>query len=435
MKSVLSSPPKDLSFPSVMTAYENEFGRLTLVQEIIERINYARSFTSLRNMVTRFHHELATISQIREVITTNWDDYFERYCEMQPIVTDRDYVFYNLPGRKVYKIHGSINNVSTVVATLDDYAQCEERLKTSVMGGTLRHLLGTKIVVFVGYSLKDEDFQNIYSPLIEGMDSLRPVTYIVSPFDVPDADKFKLRHIKTDGSSFLRSLKDHLVDSDDNLPDDIYERIESLRELIAKAHKITADMDWRNHPELFYSLTYQDGALDAFGKMLSLFSTGDTTNIHHIKHIWADYDKLLRVAIDKERYWDAAYIDGYRNAQICLLMEDDDLRMFPLYEFFDEDDFPPEEDSSWQPSEEAEGDNPTEEEDSEEKQVEEEAQKLPTLLSQDELLEMLAGINEQYPKLFEEANSLISSLPEGTIPQHIPFLDGVTGNYSPPSVY
>jgi hypothetical protein len=212
------------------------------------------------------------------------------------------------------------------------------------------------------------------------------------------------------------------------LPDDIYERIESLRELIAKAHKITADMDWRNHPELFYSLTYQDGALDAFGKMLSLFSTGDTTNIHHIKHIWADYDKLLRVAIDKERYWDAAYIDGYRNAQICLLMEDDDLRMFPLYEFFDEDDFPPEEDSSWQPSEEAEGDNPTEEEDSEEKQVEEEAQKLPTLLSQDELLEMLAGINEQYPKLFEEANSLISSLPEGTIPQHIPFLDGVTGS-------
>ena len=332
MKSVLSSPPDDLSFPSIMTAYESEFGRLKLVQEIIERINYARSFSSLRSMVTRFHHELATIAQIREVITTNWDDYFERFCAMQPLVTDRDYVFYNLPSRKVYKIHGSISNVSTIIATLDDYKRCEEMLKTSVMGGTLRHLLGTKIIVFVGYSLQDEDFQNVYGPLIESMDSLRPVTYVVSPFDVPDADKFKLRHIKTDGSTFLRSLKEHLINIGENLPDKIFGRIEALREVAAKAHTITSDMDWRNHPELVYSLAYQDGLIDALGRMITLFDTGDYTYIRHIRHTAAEYDGLLQTAIEKHRYWDAAYIDGYRNAHVCMLLENAEVSTLPLYE-------------------------------------------------------------------------------------------------------
>ena len=56
------------------------------------------------------------------------------------------------------------------------------------------------------------------------------------------------------------------------------------------------------------------------------------------------------------------------------------------------------------------------------------------MLSQDELLDILAGMEERYPKLFQEAGRIVSSLPEGYVPQHIAFLDGVTGNYSPPSI-
>jgi SIR2-like domain len=440
MESVLSSPPEDRSFPSIMSSYESEFGRLKLVSEIIERINYAKSFPSLRVMVMRFHDELATIAQISEVITTNWDDYFERYCAMQPIVNDQDYVFYNLPGRKVYKIHGSISNVSTIVATLDDYRRCEERLKTSVIGGTLRHLLGTKIVVFLGYSLQDEDFKNVYGPLIEGMDALRPVTYVVSPFDVPDADDFKLRHIKTDGSTFLRSLKEHLISMGESLPDKISERIDSLCAIVAECHAKTSAMDWRSHPELFYSLSYQDGLLDGFGRIMTQFNTGEFTYIPHIQHIAASYDGLLRTAVEKHRYWDAAYIDGYCNALICLLLQNSEVSTLPLYEVFAEDTFPPEvddmpgassEDTREQDAVEAERTKDTEEET---REGEPEEKQFPSMLSQDELLSMLAGMEGKYPKLFEEARRIISDLPAGSIFQHTVFLDGVIGEYSPPSI-
>jgi len=423
IKSVLSSPPEDLSFPSVMSSYEDEFGRLKLVAEIIERINYAISFPSLRSMVTRFYHELATISQIREVITTNWDDYFERFCAMQPIVNDRDYVFYNLPGRKVYKIHGSISNVSTIVATLDDYEECEERLKTSVMGGTLRHLLGTKIVVFVGYSLQDEDFKNVYDSLIEGMGALRPVTYVVSPFEISDADRFKLRHIKTDGSTFLRSLKNHLINMGENLPDKIYERIESLRTVVADCHASTAAMDWRGHPELIYSLAYQDGLLDGFGKTMTQFDTGDFTHIPHIQHVAASYDRLLHIAVEKNRYWDAAYIDGYQNALICLLMEDSEISLIPLYEVFNVGDFPPEVEDGDDADEDNEhvqlgaeesedthedsevNEEPTSDSDEEAEEEPEDGRQLPSVLSQDELLNILAGMEESSLK------DMFSSIP------------------------
>jgi hypothetical protein len=392
-------------------------------------------------MVTRFHHELATIPQIGEVVTTNWDDYFERYCQMQPIVNDQDYVFYGLPGRKVYKIHGSINNVSTIVATLEDYRKCEDRLKTSVIGGTLRHLLGTKIVVFIGYSLQDEDFKNVFNPLIESMGAMRPVTYVVSPFDVPDADKFKLRHIKTDGSTFLRSLKHHLVALGKNLPDEIFERIRSLRKLAAGCHVATSAMDWRGHPELVFSLAYQDGLIDGFGKTMAQFDTGDFTHIPHVQHIVASYDRLLSTAIEKHSYWDAAYIDGYRNALFCLLLEDSAVSTLPLYEMFDEDDFPPEvNDVSWEQPDTPDGDAPEPEcsEDTAVATGEDEslAEHLPATLSQDELLNILAGMEESYPRLFEEAQHIISRLPEGDdyVPQHTTFLDGITGQYSPPSI-
>jgi hypothetical protein len=155
-RTCLSVMPEDTSFPSVMTCYEKEYGRLQLIEDVIDRVNYAKTYRIFRNLITRFHQELATIPQIHEVITTNWDDYFETVCGMLPIVTDGDYVYYKLPGRKIYKIHGSIGNVSTIIATLEDYKRREEELKGSLIGGTLRHLLGTKVVVFVGYSLRDD---------------------------------------------------------------------------------------------------------------------------------------------------------------------------------------------------------------------------------------------------------------------------------------
>jgi hypothetical protein len=425
-----------------MTSYEKEYGRLQLIEDIIDRVNYAKTYRIFRNLITRFHQELATIPQIHEVITTNWDDYFETVCGMLPIVTDGDYVYHKLPGRKVYKIHGSIGNVSTIIATLEDYKRREEELKGSLIGGTLRHLLGTKVVVFVGYSLRDDDFRNVYGPLIEGMKQLRPATYIVSPFDVPDAGEFGTYHIKTGGASFLRSLKAHLVELGDNLPDSVFERITAFRDRVLECHNLAEVMDWREHPELVFSLAYQDGLLDSLGRMTLTFNTGEYSHIPHLEHMIRSYHDLLGVAVERRRYWDASYIDGYLNAMWAVVLNQDNWDDCPLYELFDPDNFPPEVESPEKVTHDERNANSESVADEfvvdssidESTEEPEEQDWLPKLHTQDEILNVLIGIADEYPRLLEEARDLVDKSPTPYVPQHMPFLHGVTENYVPPSL-
>lgn len=435
VRAELSSPPEDESFPGVMSAFQAEFGRLKLVEECIERLRYAETFPSVRTYASRFHRELATISAVREIITTNWDGFFEDECGAIPIVVDGDYAFYHLPDRKVYKIHGSIRNVSTLVATTEDYIEAESRLRSNAIGGTLRHLLATKVVVFAGFSLKDSDFQNVFNSLLASMGQLRPVAYFLSPFDSVEADEFGLRHIKTDGTHFLRSLKAHLVERGTLLPDQVLARASRLVGRVREAHEATVGDDCKNQEGLIFSLAYQDGLLDALNRINRRWITGEYNDPHHLHHLVATYARYLRIAIERRRYWDAAYVDGYANGLMLLLSEDEDaVTAIPLYEYFDPDIFllgePPEE-----PGQETEGeppagsvdevDEPEEPNDSVEESGLDGEARLPELLSLEELRAFLEGVEDEIPGLRTEAEELRGIMQGGVVIQHTPFLDGL----------
>jgi hypothetical protein len=47
---------------------------------------------------------------------------------------------------------------------------------------------------------------------------------------------------------------------------------------------------------------------------------------------------------------------------------------------------------------------------------------------------VLIGIADEYPRLLEEARELVDKSPTPYVPQHMPFLHGVTENYVPPSL-
>lgn len=418
-------------FPAVMSAYEKIHGRLKLVEEAMTRIRYAETFPSVRQFATMFHEELSTISHVREIITTNWDSFFEDVCGAIPIVVDGDYAFYNLPDRKVYKIHGSLRNVSTLVATTEDYAETEASLRSSAVGGTLRHLLATKVIVFTGYSLRDADFRNVYEPLMEGMGKLRPISYFVGPFDSPEADALGLRHIKTDGTHFLRSLKSHLQENGELLSDEVLDRSRKLRRFLASAHTETSEMDWRSHPEIFFSLAYQDGMLDAFDRIQSQWITGEYTNSKHVHKVLHSYHHLHHVAVERNRYWDAAYINGYIGGLMTLVVDEEHLELLPLYEFFDDSVYgfrPDEEDDDSQDASGLESDvqaEATHVEEVDDDGDDATPQLVPEHCSEEELIEALEGLFEAVPEALKEAERYLAGIGPDMVPQHTPFLDGV----------
>lgn len=320
-------------FPVVMQEFESRFGRRELVKTLIERIDYVSTFQSLQNRTTAFHQELSTIAQLDAIFTTNWDDFFERFAGARPFVLDEDFAFFDTPGRRVMKVHGSISNLSTIVATTEDYAARESDLRESVMGAKLREYLSTKVILFVGYSLTDSDFQSVYKSVIERMGPFRSAAFVVTPTDAPAAD-FGLTHVRTDGGHFLHLLKVHLDKRGVHVPDERLERAGWIHRVVLSAH--VASEHLLSDPMTFgvFTQSYQDGLLAALGRIGLLSHKGDYSDPKAVQGIVHSYSHLFAEKINQGRYYDASYIEGYLVGSTTVLLDDEQFRKIPIVQTF-----------------------------------------------------------------------------------------------------
>jgi hypothetical protein len=314
--------PADASFPKVMSAYQENHGRPELLQLAKRRFDYINAFAGLRYGATRFHRELATLFYVDTIVTTNWDTYFEEECGATPIVTPKDYGFWGIEGRKVFKIHGSMYNVGSIVATEADYDACYEGLREGVIGSTLKHILATKTIVFVGYSFGDEDFARIYALIREQLGEMliRPVIVTLdASFDAarfPDATV-----LTTDATYFIAQLTVALHEKTQCLlSDDQFDGVaELLDELLEEHLEIVDAIPLKKYPMVLYTLSYQDGLRDALGRILTMRGSGTYSHTCDVTRIARSYLKLQKDAVRRRRYWDSAYVEGYLNGLMFLL--------------------------------------------------------------------------------------------------------------------
>lgn len=306
------------TFPQVMQDFQSKFDRATLVKEIRSRFIYADSFPSARRAARRFHVELATLPQIKDIITTNWDTYFEEECLATPFVVGEDIAFHDLYERRVYKLHGSMTNLATLVATEQDYEESLAKLSSNVLGAHVRNLLSSRTVVFVGYSLTDWNFRRLYEALRADMGKFAPQAYVVNPFDAPEAPSLDLVHIRTSGAKFVqelkRSLQDHCI-----LPDETYDLISRIQDRAIRADEIAKSVDPRKFPAVVYSWFYSDAVLDACFRILERRGSGEYSDAHKVQWLARKYASAAERAEARGNYPDAAYLEGYTNVLIALL--------------------------------------------------------------------------------------------------------------------
>lgn len=321
----LGKENSDTSFPSLMEEFcSKPHGRVELLSRIRRRFRHIRSFPELDRMATRFHEELATFFQIDTIVTTNWDMYFEEKCGATPFVTDEDLAFWESGERRVLKIHGSINNYGSIVATTSNYESCEERLQTGIIGGILKALLATKTVVFVGYSLTDSDFRSIFEFVLQQMKGLNRSAFVINPFP-KECDRFKemgLLPIQTDATFFLSELKKHFVAQHAMLPDSIYAHAARLHEMVCdEHHKFLDTYKLADHPQLIYCASYQDAMMHAYERIGRLRTTGELSHPCNITGLFKPYTKWQKEKLRKKQYEDVAYIEGYMNAYTSILID------------------------------------------------------------------------------------------------------------------
>ncbi len=332
-------PEESPSFPEAMAKFVKLKGRRALLQEIKKRLDYANAFRDVRWAATRFHKELSTIPYIKEIVTTNWDTFFEEEAGATPIVTIDDYAFWDMPDRKVFKVHGSISNIGTIVATTEDYKRCYRELSKGAIGGYLKHILATKTVVFVGYSFGDEDFGKIYRLIQREMGEIIPHSYVVTTSEDTKNTAKNSTIIRTDGRFFVSELKRALVERSLMLSDDRFETVNMLHALVKQAHLEIIDFDaFAKYPELVYTSSYQEGLIHLLERVNARRNTGEYSDEHHLGHMIHSYGRLLKGAIRSKRYFDAAYIEGYLNGLFALVIDEyaDGMPIFYLYGYKDD---------------------------------------------------------------------------------------------------
>lgn len=180
-----------------ISAFEHEYSRPKLIERLKDLlfVDEARPGEA--------HAAFCTIP-FDIVCTTNFDfllekqyDLIGRHCT--PIV-DQDQLSINLAdaGTSLLKIHGDLHHPHRLVATESDYDSFLERYP--LLATFLSSLLITRVAVFIGYSLDDPDFRQVWQVVRDRLGKSAPLAYaiIVSPKQT-DISRFERRGVKVIG--------------------------------------------------------------------------------------------------------------------------------------------------------------------------------------------------------------------------------------------
>lgn len=314
------------SFPELMSEYcKKSNGRIKLLEKIRQRFQNIRSFRELYDNATEFYREIATIPFIDTIVTTNWDTYFEDEMKAIPFVNSEDTAFWNTDSRKVLKIHGSITNYGSMIITEEDYKECFDKLHSNLIGSILKTLLSTKTILFIGYSLNDSDFNEIYNYIKTELGKFTRDAYIITLSD-KNENRFKeigLTPFNTDATYFMRCVKEKLVEKEEMMTNDHIVAAKGFYNLFCANHISTSKKyDYHKYPSVIYCTSYQDGVIHALERSFEMKKTGEYHNEFNLISTIDWYQNLRKERLKEKNYFDVAYIDGYMVVHSMYLLFD-----------------------------------------------------------------------------------------------------------------
>lgn len=212
-------PRQEATLSKVAQAYEDAIDRASLLNLLVAE--FGRKVQPARQS----HHVIAQLAKqdyCTHIVTTNYDCLLENAldssgCEYH--VSKRDSEAGSAGNKKLHlvKFHGSVNDIETLIISEADYRGFFR--KRPVLRNLLGGLLVEKTFIFVGYSLEDPDFDQIYHDITTALGDFQRLSYAVQhkPHDFSDEQwhKFhidpwtrrKIRIITGNAFDFLTELQ------------------------------------------------------------------------------------------------------------------------------------------------------------------------------------------------------------------------------------
>jgi len=137
------------------------------------KIQLAEIIKSKKALNKRYESEIKLLksSVIDGIITTNWDDLLETtFPDFKVYVGQQELLFSeSVSIGEIYKIHGSVSSPQSLVVTNEDYKNFNER--NAYLAAKLLTIFVEHPIIFIGYSLSDENIQQIIDSIVRCVDS------------------------------------------------------------------------------------------------------------------------------------------------------------------------------------------------------------------------------------------------------------------------
>ncbi len=174
--------------PIIASYYEVKFGREALQKKIVSQLQKEVKLTET-------HRTLSELP-LKAIFTTNYDHLLEKALSTRKyvkIVKGKEAPLAGHDQLPLIKMHGDIDDPSTIVITQGDYDNYTEKHRALIT-----YILGFLIscnILFVGYSLKDSNFHTIYAQVKSLFGESMRGSYAIfknpSPFEVERLKKEK----------------------------------------------------------------------------------------------------------------------------------------------------------------------------------------------------------------------------------------------------
>ena len=126
------------------------------------------------NTNAKYKSELAELKKLQNhigaVVTTNYDKFLEKeiFSNFDVFIEQSQYYMTECTGiGEIYKIHGSVESPNTLIFTEEDYLHFQNNLK--VIAAKLLNLALEYPIIFIGYSLEDENVLDILHTLVDSL--------------------------------------------------------------------------------------------------------------------------------------------------------------------------------------------------------------------------------------------------------------------------
>jgi len=189
------------SFSDLATYYEGRFGRDRLSSRINDALNTPQSVTP-----TLAHIRAVTV--FKNIVTTNYDDLFERACDEMGLKYRVLHPFdsstaEHFDGLSLYKIAGSATSPKTLALTDHD----QLRAAADPVFSEVRDMLVNSELVIIGHSLRDDNVRR----LLANRDPSRGALY-VSPTSAATDEmmlhRFGLALVESTADAFMADFGD-----------------------------------------------------------------------------------------------------------------------------------------------------------------------------------------------------------------------------------